>query len=363
MLDQFDQTVANVADFGPATALPISEQVFTRAGLGEVDQGLEHIQGTQNRAIRTKALHTLCVEHKASPRAKRKGGWKSTKYLSWAEVKAAEDLAHAARGARRPLNVMLTVRGARGEREATAKRGIQTKIARFGQALHRRGVPHVGLTIYERSPDLHAHHLLHLPHEHDDILARFADGQHVHARPADREAVEYVTKQRRWLGPEIERKINRQWVAGAAIVGRRWSPTASLKALVSSPGESARPAQSSPPMGRKRHKSDAQPSHTLIAALIETGLFGGLLPVQEVPSKAPQKPRPRPPIVNRAQPDLPFERPPDIRRLLHLIPGRSDRERAAAVGISGPQFSNFKAGRFGVSAPVARRILELAQAA
>ncbi len=59
----------------------------------------------------------------------------------------------------------------------------------------------------------------------------------MHVRMADRFAPVYITKQRRWMGPEIEHKIGtgrsrRLWEKGAPIAGPRFTFTTDAKALM-----------------------------------------------------------------------------------------------------------------------------------
>jgi len=82
-------------------------------------------------------------------------------------------------------------------------------------------------------PHLHAHHLVHVRRENDDIIARFADGETFHARPAVPRDARYITKQRRWLAPASEREIRRPWQSnGGSVPGKRWTATGGALALV-----------------------------------------------------------------------------------------------------------------------------------
>jgi hypothetical protein len=78
---------------------------------------------------------------------------------------------------------------------------------------------------------------------------------------------------------------------------------------------------------------------------------------------APQKPKA--PIRKREKfqpPSLPLPYPPSIADMLAGL-GSTHEAIAARVGLSRPQVTNIIVGRFGVSRPIARRVLELARAA
>jgi hypothetical protein len=177
--------------------------------------------------------------------ARRKGkrpakrGPKGSTCLTWNQVKQIDGFAHLARKQHVPLTVFVTYRAPTDVSDARGKRIISRKIAHLGQELKRRGQPHVAVTVYEKAPHLHAHHLVHVaPEARDLILARDeGEGSDVHVRMADRFAPVYITKQRRWMGPEIEHKIGtgrsrRLWEKGAPIAGPRFTFTTDAKALM-----------------------------------------------------------------------------------------------------------------------------------
>jgi len=96
-----------------------------------------------------------------------------------------------------------------------------------------------------------------------------------------------------------------------------------------------------------------------LEAVYRDGLFDEL-PLLAVPV------RPKPSPVKRLKiepPSLPLILPPSIADLLAGL-GSTHQEIAERVGLSRPQTTNIIVGRFGVSRPVAQRVLELsAQAA
>jgi hypothetical protein len=101
----------------------------------------------------------------------------------------------------------------------------------------------------------------------------------------------------------------------------------------------------------------------LLAALevrYRDSLFDGdLLPVLAAPQrpKAPLRKRDKIPL-----PSLPLAYPPSIVDMLAGL-GPTHEAIAERLGLSRPQATNIICGRFGISRPVARRVLELARAA
>jgi hypothetical protein len=151
----------------------------------------------------------------------------------------------------RPLNVMVTYRPPEGLSDAEAKRWINLRHGRIGQALKRRGHAFIGLKVFEKRPGdpLHAHGLYHVAKRCRDVIERAVDvferrarrGQKgdapVHARPSNADGVDYVLKQRRWAGPDIEERRPRRlpYQQGAPIVGVRLSFTKEAKAIIRPP--------------------------------------------------------------------------------------------------------------------------------
>jgi hypothetical protein len=148
----------------------------------------------------------------------------------------------------RPLNVMVTYRPPEGLSAAEAKRWINLRHGRVGQALNRRGHAFIGLKVFEKQPGdpLHAHGLYHVTKRCVAVIEKAVDmferrarrGQKgdapMHACPANANALDYVLKQRRWAGPDIEgaRHRHRRYQRGAPIVGVRLSFTKEAKALI-----------------------------------------------------------------------------------------------------------------------------------
>jgi hypothetical protein len=201
------------------------------------------------------ALRSLSVDHDLSypgssgrPAKARQGGWRSTRCLSpdlrGDGVHGAIELARQGRS----LNVMVTYRPPEGLSDAEAKRWINLRHGRIGQTLNRRGHAFIGLKVFEKRPGyrLHAHGLYHVAKRCMDVIERAVDvferrprrGQKgdapMHARPSNADGVDYVLKQRRWAGPDIEsRRFHPlRYQRGAAIVGVRLSFTKEAKAII-----------------------------------------------------------------------------------------------------------------------------------
>jgi DNA-binding XRE family transcriptional regulator len=126
-----------------------------------------------------------------------------------------------------------------GVSDAQGKRIISRSIAHLGQKLKCNNQEHVGVTVYEKSPHLHAHHLVHVRPKNLELVMDWREGEQgdVHVRKADWFAPIYATKQRRWMGPEIEDKIGtrqgrRPWEKGAPIAGPRLTFTKEAKTIM-----------------------------------------------------------------------------------------------------------------------------------
>jgi hypothetical protein len=143
---------------------------------------------------------------------------------------------------------MVTYRPPEGLSDAEAKRWINLRHGRIGQALKRRGHAFIGLKAFEkrRGDRLHAHGLYYVAKRCMDVIERAVDvferrarrGQKgdapMHARPANAAALGYVLKQRRWAGPDIENSRSRRMLyqKSTPIVGVRLSFTKDAKAII-----------------------------------------------------------------------------------------------------------------------------------
>jgi hypothetical protein len=97
------------------------------------------------------------------------------------------------------------------------------------------------MTTYEKNPHLHAHHLVHVPPDLTGRIMSWDQGNDgdIHVGRADRFSTVYITKQRKWMGPEIEGKIadrhdRRLWAKSSYIAGPRLTFTRDAKALIAS---------------------------------------------------------------------------------------------------------------------------------
>jgi hypothetical protein len=106
------------------------------------------------------------------------------------------------------------------------------------------------------------------------------------------------------------------------------------------------------------------PKAAAMPAEIEVRYRDSLFDGEALPAlAAPQKPKPRPRKREKIPPpSLPLAYPPSIADLLAGL-GPTHEAAAERVGLSRPQATNIICGRFGVSRPVARRVLELVRAA
>jgi hypothetical protein len=244
--------------------------VLTSTNPALLGDGLEKSGVSVGLPQANETLRSLSVDHDlcrpGSARARR-GGWRPTSCLSHdlraSGVHGAIELARQ----RCPLHIMVTYRPPEGLSDAEAKRWINLRHGRIGQALNRRGHAFIGLKVFEKQPGdhLHAHGLYHVAKRCTYVIERAVDvferrarrGQKgdapVHARPSNADGVDYVLKQRRWAGPDIEARRPRRlrYQRGAAIVGVRLSFTKDAKAIIwPTPRTVAEPAVDTLAMGR-----------------------------------------------------------------------------------------------------------------
>jgi hypothetical protein len=178
---------------------------------------------------------------KAQGKGKKPGkrGPKGSTCLEWHQVKQVNEFWYLAKKAHARPNICVTIRAPMNVSDAEGKRMISRRIAHQGQALKRHRQDHIGVTVYEKGPYLHAHHLLYVAPRNMKLVMDWNEGEQgdVHVRKADWFAPIYVTKQRRWMGPEIEGKIatrqgKRPWEKGALIAGPRLTFTKEAKAIM-----------------------------------------------------------------------------------------------------------------------------------
>ena len=132
------------------------------------------------------------------------------------------------------MNVLVTINPGCDNDDAERKRYCSRKIAHLGQALKRRGQPHIGVTTFEKElqGELHAHHLLHVRPQNFDVLARIADGISIHFRTAAMTDPAYITKHRLPGSPEFEAYAGHKRRRGAKITGQRVHYTQAAKTLL-----------------------------------------------------------------------------------------------------------------------------------
>lgn len=201
-------------------------------------------QAFQSVDLQPSEVDTLSVldetRQNRRPKATRKGkrGPKGSTYLTMPQVRELDDFGYQAKRAGTPLNRMVTIRAPKDVPDAVGKRIISRTVAHVGQALQRREHQHVGVTVYEKHPHLHAHHLVHASRAGCEIVDRFHDGADVHVRHADDKAVPYVSKQRKHCQPDVERELRNRglgWRPSAKIEGPRVSFTKAARELLGKP--------------------------------------------------------------------------------------------------------------------------------
>jgi len=167
--------------------------------------------------------------------AKNRGGWPNTACFSWDEVKKIDNAIHElSRGGCGPTH-HITIMPLTGN-PSSRKRTCSREIAHLGQALKRHGESHVGITIFENPPnaDLHAHHLVFVPHDEYATVERLHRPPEVHVERISNldGIVDYITKERRHLSPDFEAMIERRWERSLPVPGKRWTMTTEAKELL-----------------------------------------------------------------------------------------------------------------------------------
>jgi hypothetical protein len=167
--------------------------------------------------------------------AKRRGGWPSSRSLSWDDVREIDGMVHElARCGFAPTH-FVTIMPPRGS-ASSRKRECTREIAHLGQALKRHGKPHVGITIFENptGADLHAHHLVHAPSAEHATIKRRQRLPDVHVRRIRKldGVVRYLTKERRHLSPDFEARIRHPWQRCQLVPGKKWTMTSVARKLL-----------------------------------------------------------------------------------------------------------------------------------
>lgn len=293
---------------------------------------------------------------RSSQKRRKVRGRRSRSYLEWREVKEVDEIHHALLTMGHEPAFLVTIRG-KGETDSKRKRAIHQKRGHIGQSIQRRGLPFLAQTVFEKpvGGQLHAHMLVYgSGRQLAPILMRHGDfdmrsgaqnremGVPVHIRRAVANDPNYITKQRRWHGPEIEAKRTHRRVRGAAVPGR----------LLVDPTRDVRQAM-----------ADWQEWKAPSAPKVERSGAGAAVTVQRTgPIQAP----PMVPIIEDAAGQLGFVLGEPDNLVIRLdewrkAQGVRQEDIAAAMGISRPTFANARAGRYRLSAWAMSRAAELLQ--
>jgi hypothetical protein len=185
------------------------------------------------RCPRTKKKQLKGRTLKSDNRSRRRlAGWRSTTGMKWNEVKHISDICHAVARANAPLNWFLTIQPpATISADQDRKRYCYKKIDQLRRKFHRRGHKFLALYVFEKRIGglLHVHLLVHAPKPLVEEFSMWGDGQIVDIRPAARKHMNYISKQRHPLGPDIERLVAHRRQKGSPFRGRRWAITQDTK--------------------------------------------------------------------------------------------------------------------------------------
>jgi hypothetical protein len=201
----------------------------------------------------------------AAPKTKRrnrkKGGWRTRKGLTWAQVKEVYEFAKLARQAGLPLNAFTTIKANwRCSTDQERKRDISKRIAHLGKAIKGRGrtprqIDFVGVTTYEKERHgvLHAHLLVHV--ENFAFAKQLADGDIIDVIRARPDHLAYTTKQRLPFSPDVEATHWHRRQPSEKIAGVRLSFSTDAKALIAAQRsqQSARVSRLPPRASLERH--------------------------------------------------------------------------------------------------------------
>lgn len=285
-------------------------------------------------------------------------GRKPQRCLEWHEVQKVSDIDHALVTMGFPRAFFVTIRG-KGETDSERKRAIHKKRGHICQTIRRASLPFLDQTGFHKpiGGQLHAHMLVYGPPrrlapllaQHGEMDMRIGAqskemGAEVHIRRAVASDPNYITKQRRWDGPEIEATRTHRRVGGAAIPGGLLvKPTGDVLQALADWQERKAPSAS------KVVRSGAGRA----ATVKRTG-----------PIQAP----PMVPIIEDAGGQLGFVLGEPDNLVIRLdewrkAQGARQEDVAAAIGISRPTFANALAGRYRLSAWAMSRAAELLKAA
>lgn len=282
-------------------------------------------------------------------------GRRSRSCLVWSEVLLVHEIDHDLVAAGHERAFLVTIRG-EGVTDSKRKRAIHDRRGHICQSIKRGGLPFLAQTVFEKpiGGQLHAHILVYGPPrrlaprlaQHGEMDMRIGAqsreiGAEVHIRPAVASDPAYITKQRRWDGPEIEATRQHRRVGGAAIPGGLLvKPTGDVLQALADWQERKAPA---PKVERFRTGS---------AAPERTGRI-----------QAP----PMVPIIEDAAGQLGFVLGEPDNLVIRLdewrkAQGARQEDVAAAMGISRPTFANALAGRYRLSGWAMSRAAELLRA-
>jgi hypothetical protein len=200
------------------------------------------------------------VAPKTKRRNRKKGGWRTRKGLTWAQVKEVYEFAKLARQAGFPLNAFVTIKASwrcssDQDREARYFAKDSSPWAGPGRGRAPRQNHFVGTTAYEKERNgvLHAHLLIHV--EDFAFAKQWVDGDIIQVKRAKPYHLDYITKQRLPLRPDFEATCGHRRQPSEKIAGVRLSFSTDAKALIAAQRsqQSARVSRLPPRASLERH--------------------------------------------------------------------------------------------------------------
>lgn len=225
-------------------AIPATDQNLTSLSdvAARIAGTLVSIRGTTTQAAPSTSADGSVGgprRQKRTAEKKRAGGWQPSPRLSWQQVKEIDEAVHRLAGLGvAPTHCITIMPSASITADNKRKRFCDGKVAHIGEALKRHDQPHIGLTTVENplDADLHANHLVFVPRGERKTIERFHNPPctHVEAIYDLPGLIGYVTKERRRMSPDFEKKINRPWQRCLPVPGKRWTLTADARATLAS---------------------------------------------------------------------------------------------------------------------------------
>jgi hypothetical protein len=222
---------------------PLNIATTTLSPLGHNAEGVAYtltdIQAWQATAKPTAPDDSPPKRKRARKPRPNKGGWPTTHYISNNDVRSILDGLHQLERLKRRLTHFVTLKPPPCvEGDQPQKVWCRRQIDNIRRKLSRRRMKFVACYVYEKKDGgpIHVHLLVHIADHVSDLLSIIHNPPEIDVRPARPDHKAYITKNRKWQGPEREKwlreRIGLRWQKGAAFRGKRWDWSADAKKLL-----------------------------------------------------------------------------------------------------------------------------------